>query len=145
MHVILLVKALKKHYRCEACAKSFATSSHYTKHMSIHAADEVNPNDDQGVLESSRLAAPMALHTAEKPFLCELCGKGFAKRVVLRAHMHVHSKEERYQCKICDKRFKYSNQLSSHTRTHTGEKPYQCPVLWQMFRVRITPLSSQSR
>lgn len=38
----------------------------------------------------------------------------------------VHTKEKHYQCEICGKRFSLDFNLRTHIRTHTGLKPYAC-------------------
>ncbi|KAG9464390.1 hypothetical protein GDO78_020015 [Eleutherodactylus coqui] len=69
---------------------------------------------------SSRLAAH------EKPFVCTICGKQFAKKSTLFIHQRIHTREKPYCCPECQRRFPCNSQLIIHRRTHTGEKPYSC-------------------
>jgi uncharacterized Zn-finger protein len=59
-------------------------------------------------------------------FFCGHCGKGFARKYVLKVHVLTHTEEKPYQCKTCGQRFTQRSHLTPHERTHAGEKPYVC-------------------
>ena len=72
----------------------------------------------------------MAGETKCKKVECQICGK-FVTR--LSSHMKIHSSEKAFRCELCGKGFKQSSDLTSHIRTHTGSKPYKCDFCQKTF------------
>ncbi|XP_068231248.1 gastrula zinc finger protein XlCGF57.1-like [Palaemon carinicauda] len=78
----------------------------------------------------------LEMHTDEKSFVCESCGKEFCQRYKLKRHMVVHSGEKPYRCDDCGKAFPYKSSFRSHLRMHTGEKPFSCSECEEAFSER---------
>ncbi|KAJ4449362.1 hypothetical protein ANN_00760 [Periplaneta americana] len=78
----------------------------------------------------------MKMHTGEKHFKCEICGKEFITNEHLVTHIRVHTGEKPYKCVICGRGFSRSTHLTAHIRTHTGEKPYRCDTCGRCFSGR---------
>ena len=58
-----------------------------------------------------------------RPFICQICKKGFAERGKLTTHMNLHTGLKPHVCKYCGKAFADSGNKRMHERTvHEGFK-----------------------
>ncbi|XP_052000329.1 zinc finger protein 865-like [Xyrauchen texanus] len=61
-----------------------------------------------------------------RPYLCSVCGRGFARRETLRRHDRIHTGEKSHHCSVCGKYFREAFHLSKHHTVHSGEKNFKC-------------------
>uniref|UniRef100_A0A8D3BUF7 C2H2-type domain-containing protein n=1 Tax=Scophthalmus maximus TaxID=52904 RepID=A0A8D3BUF7_SCOMX len=73
------------------------------------------------------------LHADVRPFRCEQCGKSFYRAHGLKMHQMVHTGERAYNCQYCNKSFTIQGNLQRHLRIHTGEKPFRCETCGKSF------------
>uniref|UniRef100_A0A8C5NC63 C2H2-type domain-containing protein n=1 Tax=Gouania willdenowi TaxID=441366 RepID=A0A8C5NC63_GOUWI len=74
-------------------------------------------------------------HTGVKPYACSVCAKTFALRKSLRRHQRFHTGDRPHACLQCGKSFRLRDNLKAHLRFHTGEKPYSCALCGKKFRI----------
>lgn len=80
---------------CKICGKFLKNLSSFTSHMKIVHSD------------------------AEKKFICNYCGKGFARQIKLKEHIAaVHTREYLYTCRVpgCNKKFRAEGNWKMHEK-----------------------------
>ncbi|XP_055617084.1 zinc finger protein 283-like [Toxorhynchites rutilus septentrionalis] len=92
-------------FPCDQCDEKFKLKSVYEYHYALKHKNENVP--------------------------CNICGKVFKHKSILRDHMRVH--KTNYECHICGKILQKKYTLNGHMRTHTNEKPYPCGLCEQRF------------
>lgn len=75
----------------------------------------------KGFPDPSRLTVHSRSHSGEKPYICTSCGRGCVSSSQLKKHMRIHTGEKPYQCNMCPKAFPRSEDLRIHIKTHTGK------------------------
>ncbi|GAB6030445.1 hypothetical protein CHUAL_007315 [Chamberlinius hualienensis] len=73
------------------------------------------------------------IHSDDRPFLCDTCGKGFKTSKQLRNHRVIHLDKRKHrnlrsgECEICHRRFSDRRMLRVHNDTvHSKLRPYLC-------------------
>ncbi len=71
-----------------------------------------------------------------RPFLCDVCGKGFKGKVDIRMHVRNHFRYKDYKCDIknCNKVFRTKQYLNFHQETHIEGKSFTCPICLKQFK-----------
>lgn len=84
-------------------------------------------NDKYGYLSSDQRTQPRLrnvfnfryIHSKEKPFKCNECGKGFCQSRTLAVHKILHMEESPHKCSICGRSFNQRSNLKTHLLTHS--------------------------
>nr|CAD7574298.1 unnamed protein product [Timema californicum] len=121
-----LEHAEEKPYVCSICSESTKTLYEARAHRKSHTTvSSVSEESGGNVKEGDKYAS----------LVCEECGAQGIPRVYYQ-HRMIHTGERRFPCNVCGKAFKRSHTLVVHKRIHTGEKPNICDVCGKGFRQR---------
>lgn len=120
----------EKPFLCPQCPKRYPSLYKLSLHETIHLPEEVRniyPCElcDKRFRKLDYVQAHVrTVHSGERAFICEECGKSYATRCGLTEHLMDHNNDYPIQCPHCPKRFKfmlvyvYMKKFTRQKRTH---------------------------
>ncbi|KAE8750752.1 hypothetical protein FOCC_FOCC002462 [Frankliniella occidentalis] len=115
---------------CEYCGDVFSHGNSLGKHRR-----EMHP-DEQPYVCSICGSTAGTLYEAREHRRTHTNQEDISEPEVYYQHRMIHTGERRFPCDVCGKAFKRSHTLVVHKRIHTGEKPNICDICGKCFRQR---------
>lgn len=130
-------------FLCSECPKRYKTLYALTVHETIHLPEDVRNTFpcnlcDKRFRKLDYVQAHIrCVHSGERSFICEECGKSFGSKCGLNEHLMTHNDDFPIQCPHCPKRFKFKARLKVHEEIHK-DTPHTCPICGQQLSTSIT-------
>ncbi|KAM4610184.1 zinc finger protein 335-like [Polymixia lowei] len=131
-----------KPFKCEECDYSSVYRKDVIRHSAVHNKEkkrktELVPKISQFPCPvchrvypmQKRLTQHMKTHSAEKPHMCDKCGKSFKKRYTFKMHLLTHIQslgDSKFKCEFCDYTCDNKKLLLNHQLSHTNDRPFKC-------------------
>ena len=100
-------------FKCNLCDKGFLQPSHLLYHQHVHGMENLfkcascqKEFSQSGELLRHKCGeSSSGSGSADKPYKCDVCGKGYKKSSTLQRHQNSHCQEKPLKCSLCDRRF----------------------------------------
>ena len=113
-----------KDWICDECGMGFQHKEYLRMHIGKHNKTPC-PQCGVGISKRDMARHFKSRHTEShlKPFICEVCKKGFSDKQKLNFHSNIHTGIMAGNCKYCGKGFSHISNMHMHERTvHEGHK-----------------------
>lgn len=135
--------------QCDHCGMILSSKQYLKKHMQCYHLDKCTSSKTSNETREE-LSGPVLCkdcgktypnmvrlkfhiyhkHTVKNFCVCEVCGKKFTCKIILKKHMLVHA-EPQYHCEICNKKFRRKYYFTVHQKMHNSVKQFVCPICFK--------------
>lgn len=115
-------------YKCSECDHGFFSIITYTKHLNTHKSKVKTCAECNETFRNwtQLVKHRRVVHSSDKRFQCDCCGKTFSRKPNIKQHMKLHiAVEEVFECHYenCSKFYNAKRNLMAHIRSkHEGKK-----------------------
>lgn len=121
---------------CEQCPMTFKYKRHLDRHLEGHQKNNC-PHCDAKFARKKHLDVHLFRLHGERitkyPHTCDVCLRGFPKRLLLNRHKANHHYEKGKMCTDCGDILENSSEIREHSEKHSQEKRFQCNKCPQAF------------
>ncbi|XP_047542697.1 uncharacterized protein LOC125075140 [Vanessa atalanta] len=116
-------------HKCKICTKRFSDKSGLAHHVQLHSAER--PYSCQLCPHTCKTKKYLSkhikrVHNVATEHECSFCGRKFHYKSLLDNHMYIHTDERPFKCDVCGKGFNSTYSLNTHKYIHTDIKPFKC-------------------
>jgi KRAB domain-containing zinc finger protein len=128
---------------CPHCFKTLKSHSHFRVHVKNHESYTKRERKKsysfcsacsyKSLNKMSLEAHFNKMHLKIRPYICDICLKGFYKKSNLTEHVQTHDKTKKITCEVCGDHFFNKKTLNEHLRLHSNIKPFPCQICNERF------------
>jgi KRAB domain-containing zinc finger protein len=118
----------ERYNSCEICKKTFFRTKNFSRHTTECEREILTRCETCFTLFTSRGRERQRIRGRIKPFIWNVCKKGFSDRFVMENHTRLHTRKRSFSWKLCKETFTHHSHLKTHLRMHIRELPISCEL-----------------